>query len=56
MGLEMIRNCEGRLPQRALRKSRAANFFKDLDSFIDYCLARYIVWRETRRSNKGEQR
>jgi len=42
--------------QWALLKHRAVNFFKDLNSYIDFRLARYIVWRETRRSKKGEQR
>lgn len=32
---------------------KAVIFFKDLDCFIDFCLARYIVWRETRRERKG---
>ena len=32
-------------------------FFKDLDFFIDFCLARWIVWRELHREKKvGKKR
>jgi hypothetical protein len=28
-------------------KRKLVNFVRDVDLFIDYCLARYIVWRKT---------
>lgn len=36
-----------------LFKRRLTNLFKDLNHYIDFSLARYIVWRETRRRRKA---
>jgi hypothetical protein len=36
---------------RHLSKHRTLAFFRDFDYFIDFCLARFIVWREVRRAN-----
>lgn len=37
-------------------KSRAANFSKDLAHYMDFCLARLMVWRELRRQRKAGRR
>jgi hypothetical protein len=35
---------------------KVIGFFKDLDFFIDFCLARWIVWRELHREKKVGKR
>jgi hypothetical protein len=37
----------------SLFERRLVIFFKDFDHYIDFCIARYIVWRETRRDGRG---
>lgn len=36
--------------KRALKR-RLLVFLKDLDFYIDFCIARFLVWREMRRRN-----
>ncbi len=40
----------------AYLKRMLVNFVMDVDLFIDYCLARYVVWRETHDSRKTDAR
>jgi hypothetical protein len=35
---------------------RAEVFFKDLDRYVDFCIARFLVWRELRRERKRKKR
>lgn len=37
-------------------KSLAASLVDDLGRYIDLCLARFLVWRETRRKRKARKR
>jgi hypothetical protein len=41
---------------RHLLMNRALAFFKDFDHFIDFCLARFNVWREVRRERRDRER
>jgi hypothetical protein len=42
--------------RRGLLISSAVRFIEDLHRNLDLCLARFIVWRETRRRRKAERR
>lgn len=41
--------------RRAVER-KVIDFFKDLDFFIDFCLARWIVWRELHREKRAGRR
>ena len=43
---------EMRAMKWALLKHRIVTFFKDFDHYIDYCIARFLFWRELRRQRK----
>lgn len=43
---------EGKAAKWALLKRNIVSLLKDIDTFVDFCLARYIVWRETRGGRK----
>lgn len=42
--------------KRRAFKRKVIDFFKDLDFFIDFCFARWIVWREMHREKKVGKR
>ncbi|HEY7912524.1 MAG TPA: hypothetical protein VIG62_11490 [Blastocatellia bacterium] len=35
---------------------KAEIFFNDLDHYVDFCIARFLVWRELRRERKRNKR
>jgi len=42
---------ERKARRKRLLKRRLLIFFRDLDNFIDFSIARFIVWRATRHRN-----
>ncbi|HEY7543942.1 MAG TPA: hypothetical protein VID27_03625 [Blastocatellia bacterium] len=47
---------ESRVGWPTMLRRRAASFFDDLRRYMDFCQARFMVWRETRRRSKGRKR
>ena len=46
---------ERRSARWALLKMATATAFEELSRYADLCLARFIVWRATRRNNKTDK-